>query len=214
MGSPGRTGSSAPASVSYDRNAGAWRTGLLEALVPDEGDVFVDDNGSVFEPDIQWLAATGVTKGCNPPINDLFCPADSVSRGEMAAFLNRLLELPAGTSGRFVDTGGSIFVDDIDSLAGAGITKGCNPPSNDRFCPNDPVTRQQMAAFLVRAFDVPATDMSPFVDDDGSQFEDAISRIAAVGITRGCNPPVNDRFCPGEYVTRGQMAAFLHRAAG
>jgi hypothetical protein len=132
----------------------------------------------------------------------------------MAAFLNRLLELPAGTSGRFVDTGSSIFVDDIDRLAGAGITKGCNQPFNDRFCPNDPVTRQQMAAFPVRAFDVPATDTSPFVDDDGSQFEDAISRIAAVGITRGCNPPVNDRFCPGEYVTRGQMAAFLHRAAG
>ncbi len=51
----------------------------------------------------------------------------------------------------FVDTVGSVFRDDIERLAAAGITKGCNPPVNDRFCPEDPVTRGQMAAFLVRA---------------------------------------------------------------
>ncbi len=150
--------------------------------MPGEGDTFIDDNTSVFESDIEWLAATGLTKGCNPPVNDRFCPAATVSRGEMAAFLNRLLELPAGTPGRFVDTGGSIFVDDIDRLADAGITRGCNPPGNDRFCPDDPVTRQQMAAFLVRAFHLPAAGASPFVDDDGSQFEDAVTRLAAVGV--------------------------------
>ncbi|MDH4307732.1 MAG: S-layer homology domain-containing protein [Acidimicrobiia bacterium] len=39
-----------------------------------------------------------------------------------------------------------------------------------------------------------------------------MAALAAAGVTRGCNPPVNDRFCPAEPVTRGQMAAFLHRA--
>ena len=51
-----------------------------------------------------------------------------------------------------------------------------------------------------------------FVDDDGSIFEEDIERLAAAGITRGCNPPINDRFCPNDPVTRAQMAAFLHRA--
>ncbi|VAV92897.1 hypothetical protein MNBD_ACTINO02-2304 [hydrothermal vent metagenome] len=32
-----------------------------------------------------------------------------------------------------------------------GITLGCNPPDNDRFCPDNVVTREQMAAFLQRA---------------------------------------------------------------
>jgi hypothetical protein len=46
-----------------------------------------DDN--VFHDDISWLADAGVTLGCNPPTNDLFCPTDNVSRGQMAAFLRR-----------------------------------------------------------------------------------------------------------------------------
>ena len=45
----------------------------------------------------------------------------------------------------------TIFEHDIDCLATAGVTKGCNPPANDRYCPNDKVTREQMAAFLHRA---------------------------------------------------------------
>jgi hypothetical protein len=50
-----------------------------------------------------------------------------------------------------------------------------------------------------------------FTDDDGHVFEDAIERIAAAGITFGCNPPANDQFCPDQPVSRGQMAAFLTR---
>lgn len=53
------------------------------------GGTFTDDEASVFEADIEWLAATGVTFGCNPPTNDNFCPDDGVSRGQMAAFLHR-----------------------------------------------------------------------------------------------------------------------------
>jgi hypothetical protein len=55
-------------------------------------------------------------------------------------------------SGRFGDVPSDhIFFSAIEWLADQGITKGCNPPTNDMFCPNDYVTRGQMAAFLVRA---------------------------------------------------------------
>jgi hypothetical protein len=70
-----------------------------------------------------------------------------------------------------------------------------------------------MAAFLVRAFGY--TDDGGgnlFTDDDGSTFERDTDRLGAAGVTRGCNPPTNDRFCPDDPVTRGQMAAFLARA--
>jgi hypothetical protein len=53
-----------------------------------------------------------------------------------------------------------------------------------------------------------------FVDDDESVFELAIDRLGTAGVTVGCNPPDNDRFCPNDRVTRGQMAAFLARALG
>jgi hypothetical protein len=174
---------------------------------------FVDDDWSVFESDIEWLAESGITKGCNPPANDRFCPDARVTRGEMAAFLVRALGLSDGLDDPFVDDDGSIFERDIERLAAARITLGCNPPTNDRFCPQANVTREQMAAFLVRAFgydDDGGGDA--FRDDNESIFEHEIERLAVAGVTRSCNPPVNDRFCPKSIVTRGQMAAFLNRS--
>ena len=53
------------------------------------GGTFTDDNGNVHESSIEAIAAEGITKGCNPPIGDLYCPAGSVTRGQMAAFLVR-----------------------------------------------------------------------------------------------------------------------------
>lgn len=111
---------------------------------------FTDTNGHTFEAHIVALADAGITKCCNPPTNNRFCPDDRVTRGQMAAFLNRALSLDAGTS-TFADTATHTFQADIAALADAGITKGCNPPDNTRFCPDDQVTRGQMAAFLVRA---------------------------------------------------------------
>ena len=173
---------------------------------------FVDDDDSIFEADIEKLAAAGITKGCNPPSNNMFCPDDSVTRGQMAAFLSRALDLTANGSTDFVDDNDSIFETDIEKLAAAGITKGCNPPSNDRYCPDDSVTRGQMAAFLSRALHLTATGSTDFVDDNDSIFETDIEKLATAGITKGCNPPSNDRYCPSANVTRGQMAAFLSRA--
>ncbi len=46
---------------------------------------------------------------------------------------------------------GSVLRFDIDKLAMAGVTLGCNPPGSDRFCPGNNVTRGQIAAFLFRA---------------------------------------------------------------
>jgi hypothetical protein len=56
---------------------------------------FTDDDGSVFEADIEWLAANGITFGCNPPANDNYCPNANVTRGQMAAFMHRLADSQA-----------------------------------------------------------------------------------------------------------------------
>ena len=71
-----------------------------------------------------------------------------------------------------------------------------------------------MAAFLVRALDLGPASTDFFIDDGSSVFEDEINRLAAAGTTRGCNPPVNDRFCPDRSVRRDEMASFLARALG
>lgn len=199
----------------YVDGSGWWATQLffnashyLAACVG----TFCDDDNSIFESSIEKIADAGITFGCNPPTNNLFCPDERVTRGAMAAFLTRALDLPAANGIDFIDDNGSVFESVIESLAAAGITQGCNPPANTRFCPDDYVTRGQMAAFLSRALDLPQSNSVDFIDDDDSIFEGSIQAIAAEGITFGCNPPANTRFCPNEYVNRGQMAAFLERA--
>ncbi|MDX2345150.1 MAG: S-layer homology domain-containing protein, partial [Acidimicrobiia bacterium] len=168
----------------------------------------------IFEADIEALAAAGITKGCNPPTNNRFCPDNRVTRGQMAAFLVRALDLTEPGTTDFLDDNGSIFEVDIERLAAAGITKGCNPPVDSRYCPDSEVTRGQMAAFLHRALSGAIAEGPPptFADTTGTTFEADIIWLGATGITKGCNPPANNLFCPNDQVTRGQMAAFLVRA--
>ena len=192
---------------------GVWGMGVPALhLIQAPQFTFNDSVASVFSMEIEWLAAVGITSGCNPPLYDGFCPDDPVTRGQMAALLNRALELPPANGSGFVDAVDSVFADDIAAIAAAGITVGCNPPDNDRYCVDDPVTRGQMAAFMVRAFDLESGGPSGFNDIAGSVFKADIDAIAAAGITVGCNPPDNDRYCVDDPVTRGQMAAFIYRA--
>jgi hypothetical protein len=189
-------------------DAGSGRLELAVAGGITSSGWFVDDDRSVFEADIEWAAATGITLGCNPPRGDRFCPDEPVSRGQMAAFLVRALDLPGSGDDTFSDDDDSVFQSDINALAASGITRGCTPTS---FCPDDPVTRGQMAAFLNRAYALAPSADDAFTDDADSVFESDINALAASGITKGCTPTT---FCPDEDVTRGQMAAFLRRAGG
>jgi Tol biopolymer transport system component len=177
-----------------------------EGLTGDPGQCIHDfadvSSSNIFEGDICWLAQQGITQGCAA---QLFCPGDNVTRGQMAAFLNRALGLGAASTDYFSDDGGSVFEDDINRLAESGITQGCTA---DSFCPNDQVTRGQMAAFLRRGLALGPASTDYFTDDGGSVFEDDINRLAESGITLGCETGL---FCPNDQVTRQQMAAFLRR---
>lgn len=171
--------------------------------------VFTDICSSPFRKDIEWMAAEGLTNGCNPQ-EKLYCPEAPVSRGQMAAFLTAALKLPAGPDA-FVDDEGSPYEEAINSIAAAGITTGCaaEPPS---YCPDKDVTRGQMAVFLAKALGLP-DGPDAFVDDDGSPYEKAINAIAQAGITSGCDAQ-KKLYCVDQVVSRGQMAAFLHAALG
>jgi hypothetical protein len=164
---------------------------------------FSDTAGSPFIGDIEWLVDAGITNGCGW---GRFCPAEAVSRAQMASFIARADGLPSAARDYFPDDAGMIFEPDINRVAQAAITKGCG---GGLYCPAPGVTREEMATFLVRALGLPATNGDYFMDDEGSPHEDAINRLAAAGVTNGCGP---SRYCPAVTVTREEMAAFLHRA--
>lgn len=177
---------------------------LLAVLPP--GGSFVDDDGNVHEGGIEAIHETGITQGCNPPSNDRYCPDRTVTRGQMATFLVRALNLPATSTDYFTDDNGSVHENNINRLRAAGITAGCG---GSRFCPDGLVTRGQMATFMVRAYDLPASGTNYFTDDAGLVHEPNINALRASGITAGCG---GTNYCPNGIVTRGQMAAFLYRA--
>ena len=108
-------------------------------------DYFDDDDGITGESSINALAKAGITGGCGPR---RFCPAGDVTRLQMAQFLDRALGLPNATTDYFDDDDGKTGEASVNALAKAGITGGCGPR---RYCPNAPVERGQMAAFLYRA---------------------------------------------------------------
>jgi hypothetical protein len=164
---------------------------------------FWDDETSVHQADIASAWESGVTNGCG---YGRYCPSGLVTRGQMAAFLVRSLGLPATSKDHFHDDEGHLFEADINALAQAGITAGC---SSARFCPDDPVTRAQIASFLRRGLGLPATSKDHFHDDEGHLFEADINALAQAGITAGCS---STRFCPDDPVRRDQMASFLVRS--
>ena len=170
---------------------------------------------SPFYDDIGTLAARGITLGCG---NGNYCPNDPVTREQMAAFIMRALgefDPPVPPTQRFADVPPqNVFYNFIDRLAVSQITLGCTP-DHLMYCPADPVKRDQMAAFLLRGlgeFD-PATPASQrFLDvPPQSVFYNFIDRLAVLQVTLGCTPD-HTLYCPGDNVTRAQMAAFLVRA--
>jgi S-layer family protein len=159
--------------------------------------------GHRFEADIEWLRRAEITTGCD---GEWFCPDDFVTRGQMATFLARALALPPSATDGFVDDDGTSHEDAINRLAAAGIASGCAPT---RYCPRNVVSRGQMATFLARGLELEAAVRDWYSDDDRSSHQTNINRLAESRITRGC---AHGLFCPTSSVTRGQMAAFLHRA--
>jgi hypothetical protein len=108
---------------------------------------------SPYAPWIQELVSRGITVGCG---GGLYCPTSSVTREQMAVFLLRTLGAgPAACTppGPFADVPcASPFAGWIAALVARGITAGCAATT---YCPANPVTRAQMAVFLVKTFNLP-----------------------------------------------------------
>ena len=169
---------------------------------------------SPFHADIITIAAAGITSGCG---GGNYCPTAPVRRDQMAVFLLKSEHgssyVPPTCTGLFADVPcPSPFADWIEQLSIEGVTSGCG---GDNYCPASPVTRAQMAVFLLKTKNgsayVPPAAVGVFGDVPvGSFAADFIEALYNQGITSGCQAsPL--LYCPGSAVLRQQMATFLVR---
>lgn len=182
------------------------------------------DNPSTNNPYYTYvnaLAATNIAAGLG---DGTFGVNNPVTRGEMAAFVIRALEgEPAAcTTDVFADVpaanGLCRYVKRMKERNITSLDSGI-------YGVNEPITREQMAAFIVRAVDGNSAGSTPPTCTT-SNFGDVavnhtycgyIQRLAALSVTQGCQAANSAtgalaRYCPGDIVTRGQMAAFVSKA--
>ncbi|MBL8062230.1 MAG: PQQ-dependent sugar dehydrogenase [Anaerolineales bacterium] len=165
---------------------------------------------------VERLYESGITGGCSTsPLS--YCPTSSVTRAQMAVFLLKGIHGSSYTPPAVGnDTGFSDVATDywaaawIKQLAAEAITSGCG---SGVFCPDDSVTRAQMAVFLLKAKHgssyTPPDVSATFSDTSGHWAEDWIEQLAVEAITGGCAVAL---YCPENPVTRDQMAVFLVKA--
>ena len=184
------------------------------AAAEDQPGAYIDVTESVHKSAIDALAAKGLFEGtlCG---DGEFCPTEPIKRSTMAVWLIRALEEtepPEPQDHSFIDVAAEHpWAGHIARLAQLNITVGCAIDPL-RYCPQQSVTRADMATFLTRAFDFEAAEPAGFADLNPENSHNAsINAIAAAGITVGCAiDPL--RYCPQQFVTRAEMATFLARA--
>jgi len=182
------------------------------------GNSFADVPSSAnIYPFVETILHNGLTAGCG---TGNYCPALDVTRGQMAVFLLRARYgssyVPSDcTTPDFGDVPCSNpFSKWINDLYQRGVTGGCGPAF---FCPDAPVTRAQLAVFLLRTLEGTSYMAPPCVTPTfgdlpcTSGFARWVDELALRGIVVGCG---GGNYCPDLAVTRGQMAVFLTATFG
>jgi uncharacterized protein (DUF1800 family) len=209
----GATMPSRPAGAVYDvtvTNPSGPPATIPRAWLADFEDV---PQASPFHTPVETMIRDGITSGCG---GGNYCPGSSITRAQMAVFLLRAghgaaYVPPAATGAIFSDVAAGDFAADwIEELYAEGITGGCatNPL---RYCPNSAITRGQMAVFLLKVYHgtsyAPPPAQGVFNDVPVSlPLAPWIEELARLSVTSGCGTGV---YCPGNAVTRGQMAVFM-----
>ncbi len=169
--------------------------------------------GMAFAPFVGRLYAAGISAGCT---RDDFCPAAATDRAQMATLLLRaedptFVPPPSGAAPIFADVDpASPFCPWIEELARRRAAAGCG---QGRFCPTAPVTRAEMAAFLLvvasgPGYVPPACNRNPMFKDVPASDPSCrwVEELARRGVAAGCG---NGNFCPAAPVSRGESAVFL-----
>jgi hypothetical protein len=160
---------------------------------------------------IQKWVDLGLAKG---GADGAFRPDDSVTRAELAVFLNRIFRYTEGAEATFADVPASAWYrDDITKAVAAGIIQA---KSGDKIGPGDRLSRQEAARMIAAAFGWKAADLSrlgKFPDSGrvGSPYRDAVCALVEKGCISGRSGGL---LAPLDGTTRAEVVKMLDMAMG
>ncbi len=190
----------------------------MDVAPPRASELFEDvPEGVWYESAVSWMILHEVTQGCSPT---LFCPDEKLTRQQFVTFLWRAAGKPSGEytgSEAFSDVEEGVYSDRAIGWAVAEeITLGCTQGSfgteDWRFCPQQPVTRGQMATLLYRHTEADYVGAPPSYTDvaPDSFYTPSVSWLTDFQVVPGCHPT---RFCPERPATRAEAALFINGVA-
>lgn len=142
-----------------------------------------------------------------------FSPDGTLTRGQMAVILSRLLNLPAAPSAGFTDVAPDAwYADGINRCAAAGILQG----SEGKAMPEDPITREQAMVMLCRALGIAAEDVGVLAAfSDVSLISDYarpyVAALVKAGVVKG---DANGLLNPLSKITRAEIVTMIDRLVG
>ena len=216
IGASGRRGGGGEASGGGGGSGGDGDGGDGEPVRASER--FEDvSTGVWYESAVTWMILHRVTSGCTPT---MFCPDANLTRQQFVTFLWRAAGQPTPTylgSEAFSDVPDGVYSDQaIGWAVSRGVTRGCTQGQfgdpDWRFCPEQPVTRGQMATLLYRHVEAEYLGQAPVYADvePGSYYESSVVWLTDFQIVSGCNAA---QFCPNRNATRAEAAAFINGVA-
>jgi len=138
----------------------------------------------------------------------LIHPQKNVTRGDAAYMLYHLLGMTVEDGRDFSDINESDhYYDAIETLSARGVIDGF---SDGTFRPLDTLTRGQMSKIISSAFkyQIEVNPTIPYTDVTKA-FRPFVHALSREGITKGVTATI---YGPDRFITRQEMAAFLHRA--
>jgi beta-lactamase class A len=183
---------------------------------------FIDDDGLPGELHIERLAELGAVHGCNPPANTESCPDRKLSRAEAfkvlvaaAQAFDTVPEIPPSLPSHFSDDDhmwGGAASRYSDFLASLELIHGCNPPANTHVCPDEHLSRAEVAKITVGTFGLtaPVDYETPWIDTAGRWFDET-ARVAAFHHLFDFS---DGRFDGREKIDRAEFARVVVTGAG
>ncbi len=186
-----------------------WTPDEPEEPTTDVSEIFIDVAPNAWYKDaVQYANDNGLMTGVSA---NEFAPEATTTRAMIVSILARLEGVTTAQAAGFADVNDEWYATAVNWAANVGVVNGYE---DNTFRPNQPITREQLAAILMnyaayKGEDVSArADLSAYTDQPSTWATDTMSWAVAEGLISGVT---NDELRPQGNATRAQVAAILQR---